>query len=52
MIHPGNIEQEAECQECGEINILDSTMKICFDCWCLLDLREQEMASAQANEEE
>ena len=52
MMHPGNIDQEAKCQECGEVDILDSTLKICFDCWCLLDLREQERAMAEASEEE
>lgn len=30
------------CQECKEDNILDSTLQICFDCWCLLDLKNQE----------
>lgn len=39
----------AECQECGECNILDSTLKICFDCWVILDLKEHETNS---NEEE
>ncbi len=38
----GNIDQESECQECGELNILDSTLRICFDCWCIMDLQEQE----------
>lgn len=51
MIHPGNIDQEAKCQECGVIDILDSTLRICFECWCLLDLREQEMAQASIEEE-
>lgn len=37
-----NSEGEGQCQECGETNILDSTLKICFDCWCILDLKEQE----------
>ena len=51
----GNIDQESECQECGEMNILDSTLNICFDCWCLLDLKEQEnqeQALAAEKEEE
>lgn len=38
----GNIDQESECQECGEKNILDSTLKICFDCWCELVVKEEE----------
>lgn len=44
-------ENMGTCEQCGEDNILDSTLKICFECWCLLDLREQEMAQA-SNEEE
>jgi hypothetical protein len=36
------------CNECGENNILDSTLKICFDCWCILDVK----ASEQEKEEE
>ena len=50
----GNIDQESECQECGELNILDSTLNICFDCWCILDLKEQENQQQQddAKEEE
>ena len=51
----GNLDQESECHECGEVNILDSTLNICFDCWCLLDLKEQEnqeQALAAQNEEE
>jgi hypothetical protein len=50
----GNIEQESECQECGETNILDSTLNICFDCWCLLDLKEheQQQENAENHEEE
>lgn len=31
-----------ECQECGESNILDSTLRVCFDCWCILDLKNHE----------
>lgn len=38
-----------ECQECGEESILDSTVKICFDCFCLLDIKEHEN---RLNEEE
>lgn len=37
------------CQECGEESILDSTVKVCFDCWCVLDLKNHEN---MANEEE
>lgn len=50
----GNIDQESECQECGEMNILDSTLNICFECWCILDLKEQENQQQQnaAKEEE
>ena len=44
----GNIDQESECQECGETNILDSTLNICFDCWCLLDLKEHEQHQEDA----
>lgn len=36
------IENIGICDECGDSNILDSTLKICFDCWCLLDMKEQE----------
>ena len=48
----GNIDQESECQECGETNILDSTLNICFDCWCLLDLKEHESQQENAASEE
>jgi hypothetical protein len=48
----GNIDQESECQECGEMNILDSTLNICFDCWCILDLKEQESQQQSLTEEE
>jgi len=44
------VENLGLCQECGEENILDSTLKICFDCWCVLDLKAQE--SEQSAEEE
>ena len=44
----GNIDQESECQECGETNILDSMLNICFDCWCLLDLKEHEQQQENA----
>ena len=45
-----SVEEEnyGSCHECGEDNILDSTLKICFDCWCVLDLK----ASEQEKEEE
>jgi hypothetical protein len=36
------IENIGRCDECGEENILDSSLKICFDCWCILDLKNQE----------
>ena len=36
------IENMGTCEQCGEDNILDSSMKICFDCWCVLDIQEQE----------
>ena len=42
-------ENLGQCEECGEENILDSTLKICFDCWCVLDLKAQE--SEQSEEE-
>jgi hypothetical protein len=48
----GNIDQESECQECGELNILDSTLRICFDCWCVMDLKEHEQQQLQPKEEE
>ena len=50
----GNIDQESVCQECGETNILDSTLNICFDCWCLIDLmeHEQQLSAAENLEEE
>lgn len=52
----GNVDQESECQECGEMNILDSTLNICFDCWCLLDIQECERRAnellLEAEEEE
>ena len=50
----GNIDQESVCQECGETNILDSTLNICFECWCLLDLKEheQQQINAENHEEE
>lgn len=35
-------ENYGSCDECGEDNILDSTLKICFDCWCVLDLKASE----------
>lgn len=42
-------EGNGKCQECGLVTILDSTMKICFDCWSLLDL---EAAELEISEEE
>lgn len=50
MIEYDQVEKDnlGTCQECGEENILDSTLEICFDCWCVLDLKEHE----QQNEEE
>ena len=48
----GNIDQESECHECGETNILDSTLNICFDCWCVLDLKEQENQQQSLTETE
>ena len=36
------IENVGKCDECGEENILDASLKICFDCWCVLDLKNQE----------
>jgi hypothetical protein len=48
-----NSEGEGQCQECGETNILDSSLNICFDCWCLLDLKEHEQQHENAaNQEE
>ena len=37
------------CKECGQDNILDGTIGICFDCWCILDLKVQE---SEQDEEE
>tara|TARA_B100000459_G_scaffold139347_1_gene97553 strand:- start:648 stop:803 length:156 start_codon:yes stop_codon:yes gene_type:complete len=48
----GNIDQEGVCHECGETNILDSSLNICFDCWCVLDLKEQEKQQQSLTEEE
>ena len=45
------IDNIAECQECGESNILDSTLKICFDCWCVLDSKEHEANRENLEEE-
>lgn len=47
-----NSEGEGQCQECGETNILDSTLNICFDCWCILDLKEQENQQQTMSEKE
>jgi hypothetical protein len=44
----GNVDQERECHECGETDILDSTLNICFECWCLLDLKEHETQQENA----
>ena len=43
-----NSEGEGQCQECGETNILDSSLNISFDCWCLLDLKEHEQQQEDA----
>ena len=48
----GNIDAERVCHECGETNILDSTLNICFDCWCILDLKAQENEQQQLLTEE
>jgi len=48
----GNMDPERECQECGETDILDSTLNICFECWCLLDLKEHETQQKNAATEE
>lgn len=48
----GNVDQERECHECGETEILDSTLNICFECWCLLDLKEHETQQEDAASEE
>jgi hypothetical protein len=32
----------AICKECGVEDTLDPGMRICFECWCLLDLKEHE----------
>lgn len=32
----------AVCNECGETDTLDPSMRVCFDCWCILDIKEQE----------
>lgn len=36
------IELVDPCQECGKTDTLDPSMRICFDCWCILDLKESE----------
>lgn len=36
-------ENIGTCQECNEENILDSTLRICFDCWCILDAKQHEL---------
>lgn len=33
---------EGKCQECGIVTILDSESRICWDCWCALDLKHHE----------
>jgi len=38
-IDPGNIDPEAKCHECGIVTIIDSNLKICFDCWSTLEVR-------------
>lgn len=48
----GNIDEPSVCQECGEVDILDSTLKICFECWCVLDLKEQESRDDKAMAED
>ena len=30
------------CTECKQEEILDSNRDICWDCWCLIDLENQE----------
>jgi hypothetical protein len=44
-------EGEGKCNECGEVDILDSTVNICFECWCVLDLKEQEKASPEDDDD-
>lgn len=48
------IDNLGKCQECEELNVLDSTLNICFDCWCLLDVKEHEklQINTSSNEEE
>lgn len=36
------IEIIEPCLECGETDTLDPSMRICFECWCVLDIKEQE----------
>ncbi len=36
------LENIGACEQCGENNILDSSLKICFDCWCILDIQNHE----------
>ena len=43
------LDNLGSCKECGQDNILDGSIRICFDCWCVLDLKAQE---AKENEEE
>lgn len=39
------------CQECGKTDTLDPSMRICFDCWCILDLKESERDDISGEEE-
>lgn len=43
-------ENIGKCQECNEENILDSTLRICFDCWCILDAKQQELEVREEEE--
>ena len=34
------------CTECKQEEVLDSNLDICWDCWCLIDLKQHEIELA------
>jgi hypothetical protein len=42
---------EGKCQECGIVTILDSEIRICFECWSALDLEQHELEVLATEEE-
>lgn len=38
------------CKECGDEDTLDPSMKICFECWCLMDIKEHEQNKVKEEE--